>query len=211
VKHRGHLQEERLFDCYLAARGGEPLDPPTAEHLIDCNECGARYADLTAFMDGLGTEAAAEADAVFTPERLRVQRAHIDRRLDHLGHPARVITFPDRTGGHPFGSSAPRPVRRWVAAAAAAGLFVGVGTGLLLDRGTRGTYARHATAAAHQAILTSPDGRLESGRIELLRPEPSESDQAFLSELELAGERPRIGELIAVDALTPHVREVNLR
>ena len=27
-----HLQDERLFDCYLAVQGGEILDPPVAEH-----------------------------------------------------------------------------------------------------------------------------------------------------------------------------------
>jgi hypothetical protein len=214
VRGRGHhLHESRLFDCYLAARGGEVLDPPVAEHLIDCHECGTRYAELTEFMERLSTDAATEADTVFSPERLRAQRTHISRRLEHVGHPARVITFPGRTGSvHPFGSSAPRPVRRWVAAAAAAGLFVGVGTGLFLDRETaRGYGRRPIVGSARQTVLTAPDGRIGGSPIEFVRPEPSESDEAFLSELELAGERPRIRELTAVDALTPHVREVNLR
>jgi hypothetical protein len=34
------------------------------------------------------------------------------------------------------------------------------------------------------------------------------ADDAFLSELELALERPHTRELVAFDALTPHVREV---
>lgn len=210
--HGHHLEEERLFDCYLITKGGEALDPPIAEHLTDCDDCGARYADLTEFMEMLSTEAATESDLVFSPERLRVQRTHISRRLEHLGHPARVITFPGPTGAQPFGSSTPRPARRWVAAAAAAGLFVGVATGLFLDREAgRGSGRRSSLATARQAMLTAPDSRIESGRIELVRPDPFESDEAFLSELELAGERPRIRELTAVDALTPHVREVNLR
>jgi len=200
-----HLQEERLFDCYLATKGGDVLDPPVVEHLTDCPDCAARYADLTQFMEMLGTEAAAEADAVFPPERLRAQRMVISRRLEHLGHQARVITFPGRSSGARFGAAAPRPARRWIAAAAAAGLIVGVGTGLFLDREGRGPNRRLAVQLGHQAVLTSP------GRIELMRPDPFDSDQAFLSELELAGERPRIRELTAVDALTPHVREVNLR
>ena len=213
MKGRGHhLQEERLFDCYLAAKAGDLLDPPVAEHLTDCDDCGARYAELTEFMEMLSTEAATEADAVFSPERLRTQRMHISRRLEHLGHPARVITFPGRTGGHQFGSSTPRPVRRWVAAAAAAGLFVGVATGLFLDREAgRASGRRSSVTTARQSILTAADGRVEAGQIEFVRPEPFESDEDFLSELELAGERPRIRELTAVDALTPHVREVNLR
>lgn len=232
MKHRGHhLQEERLFDCYLAARGGESLDPPVAEHLTDCDDCGARYAELTDFMEGLSTEAAAESDAVFTPERLRAQRLHISRRLEHVGHPARVITFPGRAEGQHFGPSAGRPARRWIAAAAAAGLFIGVAAGLFLDRETGRGSARRQLAIARQTMLSSPDGRLdgdriernrselnrielnrnELSRIEIVRPDPFDSDQAFLSEIELAGERPRILELTAVDALTPHVREVTLR
>ncbi|MEP7305560.1 MAG: hypothetical protein ABJA98_08595 [Acidobacteriota bacterium] len=223
MKNRGHhLQEERLFDCYLSSRGGESLDPPVAEHLIDCDDCGARYAELTEFMERLGTEAAAEADAVFTPERLRVQRLHISRRLEHLGHPARVITFPGRVDGQHFGRSAGRPARRWIAAAAAAGLFIGVGAGLFLDREAgRGSARRQSLAIARQTTLSSPEGRLDGDRIELnrielnriemVRPDPFASDLAFLSEIELAGERPRILELTAVDALTPHVREVTLR
>jgi anti-sigma factor RsiW len=216
VKHRGHhLQEERLFDCYLATNGGEQLDPPIAEHLIDCDECAERYAELAEFMDGLSSEAAAEADAVFSPERLRAQRLHIDRRIEHLGHPARVITFPARADAQHFGPSARRPVRRWVAGAAAAGLFIGVAAGLFFDRQTARGFARHPTATARQAVLTSPAGVLNSDRletrIEFVRPDTVESDQAFLSEIELAGERPRILELTAVDAMTPHVREVTLR
>jgi len=228
VKSRGHhLQEERLFDCYLTAKGGESLDPPVAEHLTDCDDCGARYAELTDFMERLGTEAAAEADAVFTPERLRAQRLHISRRLEHIGHPARVITFPGRADGQHFGPSAARPARRWIAAAAAAGLFIGVGAGLFLDREAgRGTARRQSLAMARQTMLSSPNGRLESDRIEvnrievngievngieIVRPALFDSDQAFLSEIELAGEHPRILELTAVDALTPHVREVTLR
>jgi hypothetical protein len=210
-----HLHEERLFDCYVAAKGGEVLDPRDAEHLTDCDECGNRYAALSEFMEMLSTHATAESDVVFSPERLRAQRAHVSRRLEHVGHPARVITFPGRTASHHFGVSTPRPGRRWVAAAAAAGLFVGVATGLFLDHEGRGSGRRTSLATARQTVLTAPVLRVEPGRvdarIELVRPRPFESDEAFLSELELAGERPRIRELTAVDALTPHVREVNLR
>ena len=199
-----HLDEERLFDCYLTVRNGEVLDPPVAEHLTDCDWCGNRYADLTQFMDSLGTTAEVEADAVFTADRLRAQRQHIALKLEHLGQPARVISFPGRATGQFAGSSSVRPARRWIAAAAAAGVFIGVGTGLLLDW-ERAPRHRTSGVVARQTVLTSP------GRIELSRPEGSDDDGAFLSELEQAGDRPRIRELSAVDALTPHVREINLR
>jgi len=200
-----HLQDDRLFDCYLAVQSGELLDPPVAEHLTDCTNCGERYAAMTQFLDTLIADAAAEADAIFTPERLRAQQQQIARRLDHLGHPARVITFPGRPVSHHINTSAPRSARRWVAAAAAAGLFIGVGTGLLLDWETRGGGSeRHARTIARQTHLEAPASIV-------LRPESAATDEAFLAEIEVAGERPRTRELVAFDTLTPHVREVTLR
>jgi len=50
ISRAGHLQEERLFDFYMAERAGEPSSPPVAEHLADCKSCGGRYADLAAFI-----------------------------------------------------------------------------------------------------------------------------------------------------------------
>ena len=198
MKRAHHLQEERLWDCYLAERGGETLDPPLAEHLTDCDECGRRYAEMTEFMDALGAEAAAETDAVFTPERLRVQQQHIARRLEHLGHPARVITFPGPAASHHVGPSAPRMARRWVAAAAAAGLFIGVGAGVFFDWGASRAARTRRAAVTRQPLLT----------VQAALSDLSEADEAFLSELEVALERPRTRELAPFDALTPHVREI---
>jgi hypothetical protein len=202
-----HLQDERLFNCYLSVQSGETLDPPVAEHLTDCADCGERYAAMTSFLETLSADAAEEADAIFTPERLRVQQQHIVRRLEHLGHPARVISFPGRPATHPITSSTRRPARRWVAAAAAAGLFIGVGTGLFLDWETRGGASeRRARTVVRQTHLAAP-----ASVVEIARPEPEATDEAFLAEIEVAGERPRTRELVAFDTLTPHVREVTLR
>lgn len=210
MKTRGpHLREECLFDSYLSVRGGEILDPPIAEHLTDCDDCGRRYAELTSFMEQLDTQATADTDEVFTPERLRTQRIQITRRLENLGHPARVITFPGRPAGFRVGATAPRPARRWIAAAAAAGLFIGVGTGILLDW-ERMPGRRSTAPFARQAVLTGQTTARRERAAEIARPDPFE-DNAFLSELELAGDRPHIRELSAVDALTPHVREITLR
>ncbi len=207
MSRRQHLREEILFESYLASRGGDPLDPPVAEHLTDCSECGLRYAELTQFMDALSEGAIAAADAVFTPDRLHAQQQQIARRLEHLGHPARVITFPGQTSSPRSGRTVPRLARRWVAASLAAGLFIGVSTGLFLNWGaSRGVPLRRAGTVARQAVQIAP-----SARTELSRPDVFEADDVFLSELELAGDRPRIRELSAVDALTPHVREVTLR
>src|SRR6185295_14371969 len=118
---------------YLAERAGTPLDPPVAEHLADCAGCSSRYAELMAFMDGLRRDGEADADAIFTPERLRVQQQQIARRLALVGRPARVLSFPGRIVRRTLDASGTRQAPRWIAAAAAAGLFVGVALGASLQ------------------------------------------------------------------------------
>jgi anti-sigma factor RsiW len=202
IPRASHLQEERLFDSYLAERGGEPIDPPVAEHLADCGSCSDRYADLAAFMDELRRDGDAEADAIFTPERLRAQQQQIARRVALVGRPARVLSFPGRIVQRTIDASATRTAPRWAAAAAAAGLFIGVAVGA--------SFQWSAQPQGRQRFLT------DAGRASRVLPvatrgiDPPEvaSDDAFLSDLEIALERPHTRELLAFDALTPHVREI---
>jgi predicted anti-sigma-YlaC factor YlaD len=202
-----HLQEDRLLDCYLGVRTGESPDPPVLEHLTDCDECGGRYAELARFMETLRVEAVAETDAIFSPERLRAQQQHIARRIEHLSHPARVLSFPKHMAAPRLRAGGQRSARRWVAAAAAAGLFIGVGTGLFLDwEGARAVPIGGGISVARQTLRSAP-----AVRIDLSHEDPFEGEDAFLSEVEIAGERPRTRELVPFDALTPHVREVTLR
>ncbi len=67
-----------------------------------------------------------------------IQQQQILHRLEHLGHAARVLSFPARLMGRRMVRTASRIAPRWAIAAAAAGLFVGVGVGTLIDpeRGT---------------------------------------------------------------------------
>ena len=203
--HRAHhLQEERLFDSYLAERSGAPIDPPVAEHLADCAACGTRYAELTTFMDTLRRDGEAEADAIFTPEKLRLQQLQIVRRIALVGRPARVLSFPGRIVRRTIDASTSRTATRWVAVAAAAGLFVGVAVGAsfewraqLQSRQGFAADAARPRAARISPVLTRGTGPAEAA-----------SDDAFLSDLELALERPHTRELQAFDALTPHVREI---
>jgi hypothetical protein len=202
IQRPHHLQEERLFDSYLAERGGEPIDPPIAEHLADCPSCGTRYAELTTFMDGLRRDGEAEADAIFTPEHLRLQQQQIVRRMALVGRPARVLSFPGRIVRRTIDASGSRTAPRWIAAAAAAGLFVGVAVGA--------SFQWRSQQQARQTFLT------DAGRAQRLNPVATRgtgqpdvaSDDAFLSDLEIALERPHTRELQAFDALTPHLREI---
>jgi hypothetical protein len=206
VIHRAHhLQEERLFDSYMAERSGGPIDPPVAEHLADCAPCAIRYTELAAFMDTLRRQGDAEADAIFTPERLRIQQQQIARRIALVGRPARVLSFPGRIVRRTIDASASRGAHRWVAAAAAAGLFVGVAVGA--------SYEWRSSVRGRQMFVAG-----EAGPARVVRAAPAAargtgaadagSDDAFLSDLELALERPHTRELQAFDALTPHIRAI---
>jgi hypothetical protein len=194
-----HLAEERLFDCYVAERAGEAVDPPAAEHLADCAECGSRYAELTRFMDGLRTDADAEAGEVFPADWQEAQRQSIARRIEHVGHVARVISFPGRlVARHMTGKGGRIAVSPWAAAAAAASLFLGVVVGMFYDGRkpvTSVAVARPAQPAPQQAAAVSP---------------VVFDTDAFLSELERALGGPRTPELMSLDVLTPHAREVVL-
>ena len=194
-----HLHDDRLFDCYLSDRAGERLDPPAAEHLADCADCGRRYRELAAFMDGMRAEADLETDAVFTPDRLRRQQHEIAARLAQVGHAARVISFPQRYGSGHAEHRVQRVATRWLAAAAAAGMIVGVGTAFVLESNVHGRVAR---------VTVSRPAHLKSATATRLSPDDP-ADDRFLSELDLALARPRTPELLPFDQLTPHVREVS--
>jgi hypothetical protein len=202
-----HLRDDRLYECFLADRDGAPVDPPAADHLARCAACGARYTELVEFFSSLGAEGTREADAVFTPERLHEQRDHVLRRVEHLNRAARVISFPGRAPHHMTGAST-RVAPRWLAAAAAAGLFVGVAVG--------GVFSQPRTARSSAPLRVS-SGQSAGGH---LAPQPADlvnyavvvtdgvDDERLLMELEVALERPHTRELQPFDALMPRAREI---
>jgi hypothetical protein len=199
-----HLHDDRLHDCYLAARCGEALDPRAADHIADCDSCAARYRELADLLGTVGRQAELDADDIFTPERLQHQRDAVLRRLEFAGRPARVISFPGH-GAVPVHRT--RMATRWLAAAAAAGLFVGVAVGgaFLPARGAQnGTrfpvQPPAALAVAAPRRVSTPAAATETV-----------DDDRFLHELEIALERPNTRELLSFDHLTPHVREIGSR
>lgn len=202
-----HLNDERLLDRYLAVRSGEMPDPPAADHLAECRECTARYDELAGFMDSVRADADAETDAVFPAERLRLQQQQIARRLEAVGRPPRVITFPARLAGGKLSAGRTGVITRWKYGAAAASLLLvgglgAVGAGALYDSMWRPAQRARAFAAPRPVRLApvATGGNQPA-------PDPA-ADDAFLSDLEVALERPRTRELQAFDALTPHVREI---
>jgi hypothetical protein len=85
-------------------------------------------ARLTDALEAYRAAAHAEADGFFDDRALEAQRQRILARLESLGHRAKVLPFP--------GAAPVRPglahSRRWISAAAAAGLLIGLVTGELL-------------------------------------------------------------------------------
>jgi hypothetical protein len=188
-----HLSDDQLLEIRF---------PVTSElHLAGCEACHSRYDGLVRELDFIREEAAQEADAVFTAERLASQRDAIMRRLDRATHHADVVTFPGRRTGTP-GAWAPHPSRRWVAAAAAAGLVTGLLVGRYADVRSHSGAPTSASAMASVAPrrATQPAGVIS-------RP----TDDQFLVEIEDAVTSRRIAELQALDALTsPELREISL-
>jgi anti-sigma factor RsiW len=201
-----HLDEERLFECYVTTRSGDAIDPPAAEHLADCPACATQYAELAAFMEQVRADADAEADAVFTAERLRAQHQQIAKRLEHVGRAARVISFPGRASGAEITGARSRFALKWLAAAAAAGLFFGAALGASYE------WESHARAAGRVAAFSASANRASRLTPIATRgtsPAAVADDDAFLSDLEAALERPRTRELLPFDQLTPHVRDIS--
>jgi hypothetical protein len=167
-------------------------------HLESCERCAVRHAELLCVIADLDV-VHSEADAVFDKERLLHQRTHILRRLEKNHGPAKVLPFPaaaEGVGGiRVFASGG----RRWVAAAAIAGLVVGIFSGrLLTHRGdeTPGDSLPQAySASVRRAIsrpIVVPAELRTSGR-----------DEMLLEEVESALAQPGVDELTAIDAITP--------
>ena len=185
-----HLSDDRLIDLCLHQATGATEQ----QHLASCGACEARRANLARLLTEVSEVAAAEADAHFTAERLERQRAHILQRVALEPRHGQLISFP---AGH---SSVPtllraRPAARWIAGAAAAGLFIGLLAGHLTHDFTAGRVmpsraVPSATAASFQAVSTTL------------------SEEEFLGRLEIAIEGTGGSALRPLDDLTPLVWEV---
>lgn len=195
-----HVPAERLTVLALgAAESTNREDQAALAHASACETCGHALATLTAEFHQLRVEAAREADARFDESALELQRSRILDRLAHLGQTARVLPFPGAASGR--GASAGTINRRWISAAAAAGLLIGVVTGQLMHL-TPGDRAEHAqpTAAQTQARPVAPG---------VVPASMAMSDEELLGEIDVAVQRIRLTELLApLDALTPTAGEI---
>lgn len=210
MTHDRHLSEDRLIDFYLTQRDGDGADPVRAAmvraHLTACERCTRQYTEIAGLLDASHEEGIAQADEHFPESRLSAQFDRIMRRVDHLGHPGQVISFPLARRVPQVVNRATGVTRRWVAAAAVASLMVGFAAGRLVTRSELGT----STPVA--SVTHTPDPRVASASAPHSAVHTS-ADEAFvsldLSEIDLAdSDRPVI--LQAYDALTPTVQEVSM-
>lgn len=189
-----HLDDDDLAEIWSrAASEGRAATHP---HLTTCAHCRVRYSAFSGWLDDLRHEAHAEADDVFPPERLAAQQAAIFRRLEALERPARVIAFPRQTrpvtGSQPF-------ARRWIAASAAAGLVIGLATGMILD-------LRHALEGPSQTTRTAEGPQSTSVR-QGTQPVSLSVDEILFYEDDVDGGALGARYMPVLDQLIPRARD----
>ena len=191
----GHLDDAAFAELWTnALADGNP--PAEHDHLRDCAECRLRFTSFSNWIDGLRIDGVGEAEEALSAERLASQQAQIFRRLGAAERPARVIAFPK----FPAGAMRPTPVRRWIAAAAAAGLLTGVGIGQMLNlRSGSGPSTFPADRISEAAPRQTP-GVIQAGAL------INDYDAAALAELEEPA-TPRYEALRAFDTFTPRAAD----
>jgi hypothetical protein len=200
---RFHPADDRLIAVYFGDEEASEGDRRTVrQHLHGCETCTWRYTELTAPLERLRRDAASEADEVFTPARLDAQGSKILDQLEDRAHASRVVPFPNPSPrlGRPV---IHRLAMRWVAAAAAACLFVGFMAGRMLDFGKIRTGQPEAATRTATAARVMP--RIASASP--IATDSTETDEAMITEIELAARTQRIPALAVLDEMTPHLRQ----
>lgn len=188
----GHLDDAALAAIWTGAAG-----EPSHAHLAACAPCRARMEALATWLEEVRLEAVNEADDAFPAERLAAQHAHILRRIEATERPARVIAFPSFSRPLSTGTS---HARRWIAAAAAAGLIVGLGVGQLMD-------LRHAitggSSSAELRVMSPTAPERPASRVQPVSATINDRDAAFMAAVDQSVSHNSLSELHALDAITP--------
>jgi hypothetical protein len=184
-----HLSDDRLIELALGRLASVRDDG----HLATCVSCQSRHASLAVLLDEVGEAGAIDADQAFPPAKLARQRARILQRVDQIGVPGRVLSFP-RVSARVSSALSWKPNTRWVAAAALAGLLVG----LLADHALTRLPAAPRWASRDVPPIVSTDGAAT------IRPvSNAQSEDEFFGQLEAAVGSAGPGILHPLDAMTP--------
>ncbi|MDA1307537.1 MAG: hypothetical protein O2917_09780, partial [Acidobacteria bacterium] len=82
VLRRGHLSETALIEVWSS--GMRPA------HLDRCDQCAARALDMSRWLEDVQDLGQADAEAVFTDDRLEAQRGQVMDRIARLDRPSRI-------------------------------------------------------------------------------------------------------------------------
>lgn len=177
VLRRGHLSEDALIDVW--ATGIYPA------HLDRCERCADRALEMSRWLEDVQTLGREDADAVFPDDALAIQRDQVMARLAKLDRPSKVISFPAAMAAtrQPYGERRVSP--GWLAAAAAAGLMLGV-VSMELSH-----LIQFGDAQLAPQVVTAPA--------------PNYDDL-----LDFTYDRPSVGGLNALDDMTPRVADIVL-
>ena len=127
------------------------------------------------------------------------QQRQILQAIEAVAGPAKVIAFPAAQAQPSSTPAGYRPAMRWVAAAAAAGLVVGIVAG----RAGRFTGTPRIPSGSPVAVVSATN---ESRRIQTVS--APLSDDEFLSAIDSAIDGRGGASLRALDELTPHAWDV---
>jgi len=183
VLRRGHLSESALVEVW--STGVRPA------HLDRCDICAERALEISHWLEDVKELGRTDADAVFTGERLTAQRGQILSRLEQLDRPAKVISFPARKTRIAEVGEGRRISAGWLAAAAAAGLTVGV-----ISVELSHTLELRSKPTQMAASVTPPQ----------VPDQTTVADASMLDDDRYA--RPELGSLSAMDEMTPRLIDV---
>jgi hypothetical protein len=190
---RHHLTDTEI----LALHFDTQPDGDVHEHVSSCATCQARGHAVAELLDEVTRATASETDRLFSDDLLARQQARIMGRVAQECRSARIISFPAAP------QAAVRPVRsgtRWVAAAVAAGVILGIVGEHVTERIARG--GRPTRAFAVPAVQVVGDTGVAVRAVSV------GSDDDFYGQVELAFGSAAPAALRPLDVLTPRVTDV---
>jgi hypothetical protein len=189
---RHHLTDTELLALHFETeRDGE-----AHAHMAGCTTCQTRGRAVTELLTDVTRATAAQTDALFSTDMLARQHSRIMGRVAHECRSARIISFPAAT---PAPARPARGGTRWVAAAVAAGVILGIVGQNVTERIARAGRPARVFQPQVAQIVAEPSVALRT---------VSASDDEFYGQVELAFGSAGPAALRPLDVLTPRVTDV---